>query len=158
MWLLDRSIEFICDKFDGKISAKMLLSMQWGQRGSRGIASVILNLSRRWKWMLNCMLWLFNPRGRDPFIHLTEGWVSTRASSFGGLEVVCWPLVPKFVGTNPAEAVGFFRVKKSLACLHSGGKWSRRSHVIDLWHVKDPWKLRESRAFQAKFIGHFSPT
>jgi len=26
---------------------------------------------------------------------------------FGGLGVACWPLVPKFVGSNPAEAVGF---------------------------------------------------
>jgi len=26
---------------------------------------------------------------------------------FGGLGLVCWPLVPKFVGSNPAEAVGF---------------------------------------------------
>jgi hypothetical protein len=24
---------------------------------------------------------------------------------FGGLEVACWPLVPKFAGSNPAEAV-----------------------------------------------------
>ena len=31
---------------------------------------------------------------------------------FGGLEVACWPLVPKFGGSNPAEAVGFFRAKK----------------------------------------------
>jgi hypothetical protein len=29
--------------------------------------------------MLNFMLWLFNPRGRAPFIHLTGGWVSPRA-------------------------------------------------------------------------------
>jgi hypothetical protein len=28
-------------------------------------------------------------------------------SGFGGLEVACWPLVPKFAGSNPAEAVGF---------------------------------------------------
>jgi len=28
-------------------------------------------------------------------------------SGFGGLEVACWPLVPKFVGLHPAEAVGF---------------------------------------------------
>ena len=28
-------------------------------------------------------------------------------SGFGGLEVVCWPLVPKFAGSHPAEAVGF---------------------------------------------------
>ena len=36
-------------------------------------------------------------------------------SGFGGLEVVCWSLVPKFAGSNPAEAVGFFRAKKSSA-------------------------------------------
>jgi hypothetical protein len=36
-------------------------------------------------------------------------------SGFGGLGVVCWPLVPKFTGSNPAEAVGFFRAKKSSA-------------------------------------------
>jgi len=27
-------------------------------------------------------------------------------SGFGGLEVACWPLVPKFVGSHPAKAVG----------------------------------------------------
>jgi hypothetical protein len=32
------------------------------------------------------------------------------SSGFGGLEDACWPLVPKFAGSNPAEAVGFFRV------------------------------------------------
>ena len=36
-------------------------------------------------------------------------------SGFGGLEVVCWPLVPKFAGSNPAEAVGFLRAKKILS-------------------------------------------
>jgi hypothetical protein len=29
-------------------------------------------------------------------------------SGFGGLEDACWPLVPKFAGSNPAGAVGFF--------------------------------------------------
>ena len=36
---------------------------------------------------------------------------------FGGLEVACWPLVPKFAGSNPVEAFGFFRAtgcKRSL--------------------------------------------
>ena len=28
-------------------------------------------------------------------------------SGFGGLEVACWPLVPKFAGSHPAEAVGY---------------------------------------------------
>ena len=43
-------------------------------------------------------------------------------SGFGGLEVVCWPLVPEFAGSNLAEAVGFFRAKKSSARLSSEGK------------------------------------
>jgi hypothetical protein len=32
-------------------------------------------------------------------------------SGFGGLGVACWPLVPKFEGSNPAEAVGFLKRK-----------------------------------------------
>ena len=38
-------------------------------------------------------------------------------SGFGGLGVAFWPLVPKFAGSNPAEAVGFLRAKKSSARL-----------------------------------------
>jgi len=34
----------------------------------------------------------------------------------------CWPLVPKFVGSYLAEAVGFLRAKKSSARLPSEGK------------------------------------
>ena len=45
-----------------------------------------------------------------------------KKSGFGGLEVACWPLVPKFAGSNPAEAVGFFGAKKSSARLPSEGK------------------------------------
>jgi hypothetical protein len=30
-------------------------------------------------------------------------------SGFGDLEVACWPLVPKFAGSNPAEAVRIFQ-------------------------------------------------
>jgi hypothetical protein len=40
-------------------------------------------------------------------------------SGFGGLELACWPLVPKFAGSNPAEAVGFLRVNKNPQ--HVGG-------------------------------------
>ena len=32
-------------------------------------------------------------------------------SGFGGLGVACWPLVPKFAGSNPAKAVGFLGQK-----------------------------------------------
>jgi len=41
---------------------------------------------------------------------------------FGGLGIACWPLVPKFAGSNQAEAVGFLGQKKSSARLPSEGK------------------------------------
>ena len=47
---------------------------------------------------------------------------SKTCQGFGGLEVACWPLVPKFAGSNPAEVVGFFRAKKSSARLPSEGQ------------------------------------
>ena len=52
------------------------------------------------------------------------GWVSFFFNGFGGLGVACWPLVPKFAGSNPAETIGFLRANKV--------------HVVDLRHVKDP--------------------
>jgi hypothetical protein len=46
-----------------------------------------------------------------------------RLSSFGGLEVACWPLVPKFAGSHPAEAVGFSgRKNPQHAFLQRGSK------------------------------------
>ena len=48
---------------------------------------------------------------------------------FGGLGVACWPLVPKFAGSNPAEAVGFLgRKNPQRAFLRRGS----------LRHVKYP--------------------
>jgi hypothetical protein len=41
---------------------------------------------------------------------------------FGGLEDACWPLLPTFAGSNPAEAVEFFRTKKSSASFPLEGK------------------------------------
>ena len=43
-------------------------------------------------------------------------------SGFGGLEVACWSLVPKFAGSHPAKAVGFLGREKSSARLPSEGK------------------------------------
>ena len=48
--------------------------------------------------------------------------VKPGGTGFGSLEVARWPLVPKFAGSNPAEAVGFLRAKKSSARLPSEGK------------------------------------
>ena len=42
---------------------------------------------------------------------------------FGGPGVACWPLVPKFAGSNPAEAVGFLgRKNPQYAFLRRGSK------------------------------------
>ena len=46
-----------------------------------------------------------------------------RRCGFGGAEVACWPLINKFAGSNPAEAVGFLKGdKKFSARLPSEGK------------------------------------
>ena len=43
--------------------------------------------------------------------------------SFGGLGLACWPLVHKFAGSNPAEAVGFLgRKNLQHAFLRRGSK------------------------------------
>ena len=39
--------------------------------------------------------------------------VNINISGFGGAEVACWPLIPKFAGSNPAEAVGFLQGDKN---------------------------------------------
>ena len=40
-----------------------------------------------------------------------RGTSRAQRSGFGGLEVACWPLVPKFACSNPAT--GFLRVNKN---------------------------------------------
>ena len=59
-------------------------------------------------------------------------------SGFGGLEVACWPLVPKFAGSHPAEAVGFLgRKNPQHAFLRRGSK--AVGPMSQLYgHVKDP--------------------
>ena len=45
------------------------------------------------------------------------------ACGFGGLGVACWPLVPKFAGSNPAKVVGFLERKNPQhAFLRRGSK------------------------------------
>jgi len=52
-----------------------------------------------------------------------RGDISSCVMFFGGLGVACWPLVPKFAGSNPAEAVGFLGQKNPQhAFLRRGSK------------------------------------
>ena len=49
--------------------------------------------------------------------------VVNKIIGFGGLGVACWPLVPKFAGSNPAEAVEFLgRKNPQHAFLRRGSK------------------------------------
>jgi len=47
--------------------------------------------------------------------------LSLKTSGFGGLEVACCPLLPKFAGSHPAEAAGFL-VEKILSTPSFGGE------------------------------------
>jgi hypothetical protein len=53
-----------------------------------------------------------------------ECWIIRATDSgFGVAEVACWPLIPKFAGSYPAEAEGILKgEKKSSARLPSEGK------------------------------------
>jgi len=53
----------------------------------------------------------------------TDKLQNGRRSIIRGLGVACWPLVPKFSGSNPAEAVGFLgRKNPQHAFLRRGSK------------------------------------
>ena len=49
-------------------------------------------------------------------------FLSIHTDGYGGLGVACWPSVPKFAGSNPAEAVGFLGRKKILSTPSFGGE------------------------------------
>jgi hypothetical protein len=69
------------------------------------------------------------------------------SSGFGGL-------VPKFEGTNPAEAGGFFgRKNPHHAFLRREVKSSAALHHV---RVKEPHNYRGSRNFKQNLIGYFS--
>ena len=59
-------------------------------------------------------------------------------------------------GFKPGRSRRIFRVKKSSARLPSEGKYSRRSHVVNLRHVKEPKSDVEVATF-GKIVRHFSP-
>jgi hypothetical protein len=81
--------------------------------------------------------------------------VTCKNSGFGGLEVACWPLVLKFAGSNPAEAVRFFgRKNPQHAFLLRGSKPSVPCRALR--HVKEP-KSDAEVVTSGKILGRFSP-
>ena len=58
-----------------------------------------------------------------PYQFNTWDDVTPDQDGFGGLVVTCWPLAPKFAGSNPAKAVEFFgRKNPQHAFLRRGSK------------------------------------
>ena len=74
---------------------------------------------------------------------------------FGGLEVACWPLVLKFAGSNPAEAVGFFTQKNPQHAFFRRGSKAVGPNVVNLRHVKEPKTDVEVATF-SKILVSFS--
>ena len=52
----------------------------------------------------------YTVRGSNSVLRLA---ILTEVSGFGGAELACWPLIPNFEGSNPAEAVGFLKGDKN---------------------------------------------
>jgi len=77
---------------------------------------------------------------------------------FGGLEVACWPLVPKFAGLNPTEAVGFFRGEKIFSTPSFGGEVKPSVPCHRFAACKRSLELRGSRILRRNLSEHFSPT
>jgi len=80
--------------------------------------------------MLHCYMFrlyskaIFRPNTRVLTYTESVHWIARfYHSGFGGLEVACWPLVPKFAGSHPAETVGFLGQKNPQhAFLRKGSK------------------------------------
>jgi hypothetical protein len=76
------------------------------------------------------------PIAQDRHFKLIAYEVSTRNSGFGGLGVIALASVTQVRGFKLGRSRRTFQGEKILS---AEGKSSRRSHVTDLRHVKDPY-------------------
>ena len=79
-------------------------------------------------------------------------------SGSGGLGVACWPLVPKFAGSNPAEAVGFLRAKKFLSTPSFGGEVKPSVPSRRFAACKRSLNVAWKSTFRQNYQTTFSPT
>ena len=81
-------------------------------------------------------------------------------SGSGGLEVACWSLVPKFAGSNPDEAVGFFKAK-NLSTPSFGGEVKPsipcRRFTACKRFLNAMWKSGTSGKIHRPFLAHIVP-
>ena len=78
--------------------------------------------------------------------------------NFGGLGVACWPLVPNFAGSNPAEAVGFFRAKKIVSTPSFGGEVKPSVPCRRFAACKRSLKFKWKSEFRQNYRTSLSPT
>jgi len=82
-------------------------------------------------------------------------FINVNITGFGGLGVACWPLPPKFAGSNPAEAVRFLGRKNPQHALRRRACWGAvpcRRFVA----CKRSLNLRGSRNLGKITTGHLS--
>ena len=77
---------------------------------------------------------------------------------FGGLEVACWPLVPKFAGFKPGRSRRIFKGEKILSTPSFGGKVKPSVPCRRFAACKRSLQLRGSRILDEICREHFSPT
>ena len=75
-----------------------------------------------------------------------------------GLGVACWPLVPKFAGSNPAEAVGFLRGEKILSTPSFGGEVKPSVPCRRFVACKRSLNVAWKSTFRQNYRTTFSPT
>jgi hypothetical protein len=78
-------------------------------------------------------------------------------SGFGSLGVACWPLVPKFVGSNPVEAIRFFRGKKILSRPSFRREVKLSVPCCRFVACKRSLQMAWNSPFVSKITGHFLP-
>ena len=82
-------------------------------------------------------------------------------SGFGGLEVACWPSVPKFAGLNLAEVVGIFKGENIPSTPSFGGEVKPsvpcRSFTACKRFLKATWKSGISGKIHRPFLAHIIP-
>ena len=83
-----------------------------------------------------------------------NSWYQT--DGFGGLGVACWPLVPKFAGSNLAESCQIFRAKKILSMPSFGGEVKLSVPCRRFAACKRSLNLRGSQNLGKITTGHLS--
>ena len=82
-------------------------------------------------------------------------------SSFGGLRVACWPLVPKFAGSKPGRSRRIFQGEKILSTLSFAGEVKPsvpcRRFTACKRFLNATWKSGISGKIHRPFLAHIVP-